>query len=283
MSTNIKEISSLLVTGLQLYYKCIDNLMHGNDTIKKEYQEMLNLLIRTFNCFKFYAKSMLPRLESIAKQINIAETILNKTAPLDDQEKKSIEIVINQISQHLFALKKYDDERVRNLTANDHLVKLRAKLAEEIKQLKNDNILQKYPFLASLISGTVTSPVAYLVSRTLPAGLIAFALASLATYLVIDYTKGSKEQKSNDLVNMEVDIRLLTDYFNDIMQHSDEICMHKNTLECDMQNLQSCLLDELQREINRNICKNTIDTINEAAESCKLFIKAHEQFSKKFC
>jgi hypothetical protein len=59
VSSNLRDVTSLLVTGLELYSKCIDNLIGlGDETIKKEYQETLIIVMRTFNCFSLYAKSM---------------------------------------------------------------------------------------------------------------------------------------------------------------------------------------------------------------------------------
>lgn len=282
VSTNLKEISNLLVTGVHLYSKCIDQLLSGEDRIKQEYDEVFSLVMRTFNCFKFYAKSMLPRLESISKQIGIAEFILNKNEPLEEQEKKSIQIIIKQIEQHLIAIRKYEEERARNSAINDSLIRMRNRLLNEMRKLQNENLAEKNPVLSSFISSFLTGSITYLITRAFPPALIALALAGLTTYLAIDHTKSAKHSKSNELVGLESNVRLLSDFFKEIMQHSDEICMHKNTLECDMQNLESCLLDELQRETNKSLCKNTIATLDEAADSCRLFIKAHGEFSKQF-
>jgi hypothetical protein len=83
------------------------------------------------------------------------------------------------------------------------------------------------------------------------------------------------------LENMESNILSLIDFFKELLNHSEEIHLHKNKLECDMQNMQSCLLDKLQRESNKEVCKHAIQTINDAADSCKVFITVHQVFSKQ--
>ena len=83
------------------------------------------------------------------------------------------------------------------------------------------------------------------------------------------------------LDTMESNIISLIDFFKELLNHSEEIHLHKNKLECDMQNMQSCLLDELQRESNKQVYKNAIQTITDATDSCKVFIKVHQGFSKQ--
>ena len=97
----------------------------------------------------------------------------------------------------------------------------------------------------------------------------------LIIYIII------KEDKEL-LESMECDIKSLIDFFKHLLNHSEDIHLHKNKLECDMQNMQSCLLDELQREINKELCQHAIQTISEAVDSCKVFIQVHDVFAKQF-
>ena len=98
--------------------------------------------------------------------MNIADGILNKQETLNEKEKKSIEIVIDQIGQHLEAIKKYEDERVRNSMTDNNLNRLYQKVLKEISKAKETNFIQKHSSLASTFIGTISSSVAYAATKS---------------------------------------------------------------------------------------------------------------------
>lgn len=109
---------------------------------------------------------MIPRLDSIAMQICIADGILKKHDALSEKEKKSIKIVIDQIGQHLEAIEKYEEERVKNSITDTNLHRLHDKVVKEINTAKESSFIQKHSTLAPTVIGMISSSVAYMASRS---------------------------------------------------------------------------------------------------------------------
>ena len=306
------EIWSCLNSLLENIKKLFQN-ENENESEQKDLNNLFCSINTSIRDFHQEASKLLRPLESITRQAKIIENTLGKEGNLEKDDKQVIRNAVQMFQGILNKIEeiKYDGDSAQKM--NEKINTLRDEATKRLQDVKLEleqmGWVKKHPFFSGAIASTsgaavgagiASALVISIESAALPCigaagvctasgvGIIVGAAVGCAillgagVYLILkQYTKRTANKLKNNLKITE-QLETIEKYYNKFKEHVEAISQKSDDLDTDIKDLEACVLDEVQRKANHDICKTIIEDNEKIIESIKSTLQLYDEFCKYY-
>ena len=92
-------------------------------------------------------------------------------------------------------------------------------------------------------------------------------LLGLLSYGFLSYIENSKREKLSDCYDIDDELSSLITQINELKTLLDDSFAQKEKIAFNINKLKDALMDELQRDLNKNVCKKMIEENDQLAKT----------------
>lgn len=280
-----------LGSALSKIYDIFIKIISKETDVKKrtEFQGFFNDFKSNLDLVANHAEIMLPRLTSNKKQFEILDKLLNSNETIAQNKlEEYIFNVLKVLNENLNSIQELDKHLQNSAKIHQKVAELQLQVAEQLSKTSNILSWKSIQYkkttsgIAALIgafggAGTVGTLIGiealggcgklalgtlvlacplHLGLAVLAGMAISAALIGLITYGVLTYIKKSNTEKFHDLDDLNQDIDSLLLQSNELKDLLEETYKHKQNLTFHVDKVKDILMDEFQRDVNKDICNN---------------------------
>ncbi len=271
-----------------------------DEKIQIDFENVFSSLKESFSETKLHLELIQPRLESLKKDFLVGHDILNKTEELTEEDKKDLEVVITQVGINLTVKLDYDKNRENIRKLEKDVLEIRRKIAKITKL----GWYYKHPFWTGILfglggfisfgtgsiltcilveagavlgaAGTLT-----LVGGLATGGIAVFALIFISVVVYLIYRNKSKSKKESipKFEEMDEDLEKLLEMIKSYSAHLAELSKNQGKFDCHLDDLKRCLILELYKKENKDVCQELAKDLEEQIETIKKFLSYEKDVS----
>jgi len=279
--------------------KKIYNRLPTDENVQIDFENVLSSLKESFSETKLHLELIQPRLESLKKDFRVGQIILNKTEELTEEDKKNLEAVITQVGINLTVKLDYDKNRENIRKLEKDILEIRRKIEKNTKL----DWCHKHPFLTRLLSGlggfisfgTGSFLTCILVEASVlgaagtltligglaTGGIAVFALIFIFVVVYLIYKTRSKSKKESipKYEEMDSDLETLLEIIKKYSAHLAELSKTQGKFDGHLDDLKRCLILELYKKENKDVCQELAKDLEEQIETIKKFLSYEKDVS----